>query len=456
MTRQRHPADVVTDLRATVSGALAATPPDTGPLAIALSGGRDSVVLLDALAAVAPAAGRALVALHVHHGLSPHADAWERACADLCAQRAIPLVTRRVAVPRPPQASLEAEARRARYAALVAAACEASAHTVALAHHRDDQAETLLLQLLRGAGPHGLAGMAAWRADTRGVAWWRPLLACPRTTIDAYATARSLVYVDDESNASPRHRRNAVRHVVLPALRAAGFPSAAATLARAAAHQADAMHLADDLAALDARSAYDGNTLARAALRELPLHRARNLLRWFLHARGCPPPPAARLADMLAQIATARDDAQVRIVHDHAEIGLHRGRIHVHAPLPPPFALAWCGQPDLALPHGRLRCEFRAPAAGEAAIAAAVVAAGGIEVRLSAGGERLQRTANRPRRALKAILQEAGMPAWERRALPLLVAGGEVIAVPGVGVALRCQAPPGTTGHVVSWHPAPI
>lgn len=448
------PADIVADLRASVARSLATHVPDGGRIAIALSGGRDSVVLLDALAAIVPAPS--LVALHVHHGLSPHADTWARFCGEACAAHGITLVVRHVQVSPPPQASLEDVARRLRYAALVTAAREAGATTVALAHHRDDQAETLLLQLLRGAGPHGLAGMPALRDDPRGVAWWRPLLACPRAAIDAYAAARALAFVDDESNDRPRHRRNALRLLVFPALREAGFAAAGATLARAAEHQADALRLADDVAREDARTAFDGTTLARAVLRELPPHRARNLLRWFLHARGRTPPSTSRLADMLAQFITARDDAQVRIAHDGAELGVHRGRIHVHAPLPPPFTVRWAGETSLALPHGTLRFALAPGAGGPGLIAAAQARRTGLEVRLRDGGERLQRDANRPRRALKVMLHEAGMPVWERRSLPILFAGDEVVAVPGIGVALAAQAAPGAPGYSMSWHPASL
>lgn len=453
MSSTRPPADVVAGVRTTVAQSLARLA-DGDSLAVGLSGGRDSVVLLDALAAVA--GDRPLVALHVHHGLSPHAGAWERFCGDLCAARGIPLVTRHVTVAAPPQTSLEDAARRQRYAALAAGAREAGAAVVALAHHRDDQAETLLLQLLRGAGPSGLAGMPVLRADARGVYWWRPLLACPRAAIDAYAAARALDYVDDESNALPRHRRNALRQLVFPALADAGFPAAGATLARAAQHQADALRLADDVARLDARTAYDGTTLARAALRDLAPHRARNLLRWFLQARGRTPPSTARLSAMLAQLATARDDAQVRIAHDGAELGVHRGRIHVHAPVPLPFARRWAGEPTLALPHGTLRFDAVAAATGPDAIAVERIAGHLLEARLRQGGERLRLAANRPRQALKVMLHDAGMPAWDRRALPILVAGDEVVAVPGIGVALAAQAARGTPGYVVTWHPASV
>ena len=166
-------SDPVAALRTAAAQSLSAHVPAGDGVAVALSGGRDSVVLLDALAHVAAERGHRLTAVHVHHGLSPNADAWQQFCTALCAERGVPLSLREVTVPRTPQTSLEAEARRVRYAALASAATAAGMRYVALAHHRDDQAETLLLQLLRGAGPHGLAGMSAVRDDPRGVRWLR-------------------------------------------------------------------------------------------------------------------------------------------------------------------------------------------------------------------------------------------------------------------------------------------
>ena len=444
------------DVAAATGGALAAHVPAGESVAVALSGGRDSVALLDALCRVAPARGHGLSALHVHHGLSAHADAWQRHCVALCAERGVPLTVRAIAVPRAPQTSLEAEARRLRYAALADAAVATDVRFVALAHHRDDQAETLLLQLLRGAGPHGLAGMPAAHADARGVTFVRPLLGVSRAAIDAYACAARLAWIDDESNAQHRHRRNAVRHVVMPAL-AQVFPQPSRTLARAALHQADAAQLADDLALIDAADAVtagaeSGATLGQAALAALPPHRARNLLRWFLRQRGLPAPPTARLAEMLRQFAGARADAGVTLAHAGIELGVYRGRIVVHAHAPPAFDVRWCGEAELALPHGRIAF---AQARG-AGIALARLAGTTLRVRSRAGGERLQIAANRPRRALSALLQDAGVPPWERRALPLVWCGETLAAAPGVGVDVAMAPPPDEAGVTVTWHPTPV
>ncbi len=441
------------DVAAAAARALADHVPAGAPIAVALSGGRDSVVLLHAVLRVAAAGGHRVSALHVHHGLSPHADAWQRHCADLCAAHGVPLAVRAIVLSRAPRVSVEAEARTLRYAALAEAALASGVRHVALAHHRDDQAETLLLQLLRGAGPHGLAGMPGAYADARGVTFVRPLLSVARAAIDEFARAAALAWVDDESNAQHRHRRNAVRHVVMPAL-AQVFPQPSLTLARAAAHQADAAHLADDLAALDAAGALqsgdDGLTLACAPFAALPPHRARNLLRWFLRRRGLPAPSTVRLAEMLRQLARPRADAGILLAHAGVELGVHRGRLVAHAPAPPAYDVPWRDEPALVLPHGRL--EFtRCTGAGIAQTAAAR----GLRARPRAGGERI-RLPGRPDRKLADLLQEAGLPPWTRRALPLLWCGDALAAVPGLGVAAAFAAADGAPGFAVAWQPTVV
>jgi tRNA(Ile)-lysidine synthase len=447
---RREPNDVTAALQDALRQSLAAHVPAGATIAVALSGGRDSVVLLDLLATVAPARGNEVTAIHVHHGLSANADAWAQACIDRCAELRVACVVRRVAVAPQPRASLEALARHARYAALAEAAHDAGAAVVALAHHRNDQAETLLLQLMRGAGPHGLAAMPAWRQDTAGIAWWRPLLEAPRARVDDYARERGLRWVDDESNADGRHARNAVRHYVMPAL-AAIAPHADATLARVAAHQAEAARLMDELAEQDAKGACDGATLLREALDPLAPHRARNLLRWFLRGQGLPAPSTARLAAMLDQLRGARGDAVIRLAHAGVEIGVHQGRIALHRAPPARFDVRWNGEAELALPHGTVTFG-RAEGAG---IDLAQVT-GDVRVRSRAGGERFQVALDRPRRALKSVLRDAGIPPWDRRGLPLVWCGDALAAVAGLGVDAALLAAPGRPGLTVAWHPRPV
>ena len=422
-------------------------------IVIGLSGGRDSMALLDALTTLGPEFGLSLSALHVHHGLSVNADAWAAFCSDECARRRVPLAVHRTHVRRAAGQSLEAQARAVRYAAYAAA----DADLVALAHHADDQAETLLLQLLRGAGPHGLAAMPTQRSMRKGPALLRPFLALPRATIDAYASARGLAWVDDESNANVGVKRNFIRHEVAPRL-AAAFPGYPATLVRAAAHQAEAARLGDELAQLDAQGAcvddpIAGVTLDRAALIALAArapHRASNLLRWFLRRHELDAPSSARLAAMLDQLARAAPDARVRLVHSGAEVGFHRGRIVVHPPAVAPFTVPWAGEARLALPHGTL--EF-ASCAGPA-VTCARLDGGNVTVRTRSGGERIRLAIDRPRRALKGLLQDAGMPPWQRESLPLVFCGEALAVVPGIGVDVAFQATAGAPGYEIRWRPA--
>ncbi len=425
-------------------------------IAVALSGGRDSMALLDALAAAAQGHGVALSALHVHHGLSPHADEWAEFCAAACAGRGIPLSVHRVRVDRAGGVGIEAAARAARYAVFAAA----DADMVALAHHAEDQAETLLLQLLRGAGPHGLAAMPVLRPLHDSVALLRPFVALPGATIDAYARTRGLEWIEDESNADTTLKRNFLRREIAPRLGAA-FPGYPAALARAAGLQADAAALLDELAAIDACDAAAANTgdesgavLDRGAFATLAArtpHRARNLLRWFLRQHGLRAPSAARLDAMQRQLAGAAADARVRLAHDGAEIGIHRGRILVHPPATPPFVAPWRGEAALELPHGTL--EFAATAG--AGLAAAALDRAPVVVRPRAGGERIRVAPDRPRQAVKRLLQAADVPHWQRDALPLVWCGDALAVVPGIGVDTAFAAAPGERGFDIRWHPAP-
>jgi tRNA(Ile)-lysidine synthase len=438
---------------------------------VALSGGRDSVALLHALVGLTAHAPDRVVAAHVHHGLSIYADEWTAFCAGLCDALRVRLVTQRVQVERGPRISVEAAARDARYRALAAMARANDAALVLLAHHADDQAETLLLQLVRGAGPRGLAGMAPLQARD-GANFARPWLDVPRSGIDAYVVQHGLRHVADDSNADVRWRRNALRQRVVPGLRecAPGYP---ATLVRAAAHQADAARLLDELAALDAGALDAGTvhaatldaatldaatldphvnrratvTLSRERLAALPAHRARNVLRWFLHAQGLRPPGTARLRAMLEQLTGAAPDARVRLVHDGREIGLARGRILVHASPPPAFDRAWRGEDELILPHGTLQLVADA----QGGLDRARLFAQPVEVRSRRGGERFCAGAGRPARALKHLLQEANIPVWERNALPLVFAGDALAAVPGIGIDPAFLAAPGRAGWRLHW-----
>ncbi len=436
------------DVRACVADAVRAHVPSGARVAVGLSGGVDSVVLFDALAALEPAAGIRLEAIHVHHGLNPDADRWAAFCAELAARHGVPVRVERVRVDRDGGLGIEAAARHARYEAFR----RCGADVVALAHHRDDQAETLLLQLVRGAGVAGLAGMPAWQPGAPALL--RPLLALGRAELEAEARSRGLAWVEDPSNDDTRHARNALRHRVLPVLRELN-PAAAANLARSAAHLAEAQEVLRALGRADLAACANGERLRVGALLALGPARARNALRLRVQDDGAAPPATRRLDALLDQLARARDDRAVRVALDGIEARRYRGELwlvpaRTDAP-PAPFRAVWDGTPEWDVPAlgGTLAFET---AAGEG-LTAACAAGGAIEVRRREGGERLRIAAGRPHRSLKNLFQESAVPPWERGRTPLVYCRGELALVPGLGMDPAFAAAPGAPGLRVRWKP---
>jgi len=415
-------------------------------LCVGLSGGLDSVVLLHLMQRLRAEVDFTLSAVHVHHGLSPQADAWAAFCADLCADWAIPLAVVRVAIDRRDPRGLEAAARAARYACFAEQPCDG----VVLAQHRDDQAETLLHQLLRGAGVKGLAAMPALRRLGDGpIRLLRPLLAHERAELRAYAETHKLAWIEDESNLDPVYSRNFLRHQVLPLIERR-FPAYRATLARAARHFADCDHLLDDLAREDAGRVMVDDCLSVSGLAALAPARARNLLRHYLTGRGWPPPPADWLEQALAQLLHARPDAQLRLTVAGRSLVRYRDRIHVLEVLPAAAGgtWPWQGQPVLPLP-GLGHLEFAA-AEGEG-VSAARLALGPVTVRLYTGAGQFRPDCRRPRRSVKKLFQELAVPPWQRGRTPALYCGDHLVWLAGVGVDCAYQARPGEPGWLISW-----
>jgi tRNA(Ile)-lysidine synthase len=427
-------------------GSALASLPDGSRIGLAYSGGLDSSVLLDAAVRVAGASR--CVALHVHHGLSPNADQWLAHCEAAARARHVSFDAERIAVARVPGESVEALARDARYRALDAM-CER--HGVAalwLAQHADDQAETVLLQLLRGAGVAGLAAMAPLRVGgATAVPRMRPLLHLLRGQLEAYAQAHRLSWIDDESNADTRYARNALRHDVIPAL-AIHFPGFRDALARTARHAASAQRLLDDLAALDmdtlARD--EGRALSRDALLALDDERALNALRYWMRGLGLPAAPSARLADALRQLRDARGDHRLRVDHAGQSLRVYRDEIYWEAGdssepadetalvARPPIEWTWRGEEVWRLPAWRGSLVFAPASADEpGSVSEALLARSPLSARARAGGERMRLAPGGPTRTLKNLFQELGVPAWKRD-VPLIYSGDQLLYVPLIGV----------------------
>lgn len=293
--------------------------PDT-PLAVGLSGGCDSVVLLHLL--VRSGWKGELQAIHVHHGLSHNADDWAAFCGDYCRSLGVPLVVRRVSVDGASGLGIEAAARNARYAAF----SEVARGCLLLAHHRGDQAETVLFNLLRGSGVNGAAGIPVARRSG-GVDLLRPLLDVSRGEIEAYACAAGLSWVTDESNADTALTRNYLRHDALVGL-GRRFPAAESSLARAAANFAEAAELLDELAELDWRQVSDGEAATMAGLRQLSVPRLKNLLRHRLRSLGWQLPVASRLDEFARQLLAAAPDRHPELVLGAGVMRVANRRLH--------------------------------------------------------------------------------------------------------------------------------
>jgi tRNA(Ile)-lysidine synthase len=422
----------------------AASPHD--PLAIACSGGLDSMVLLHLSAAYAREHGVALHVLHVHHGLSSNADAWRDHVAAASATIGARFDARCVDV-KNSGAGTEAAARKLRYAALGA-----------MCH---DHGVTVLLQLLRGSGTAGLSGMDGANAAPDLLAnpvlvMARPLLQHSRLELEQYAQANGITWVEDESNFDPRFARNALRHQVMPAL-ALAFPGFQQRFARSAAHAQSAQRLLTELAEQDLRAARLGDALDVTVLRTLSLDRVTNLLRHWFAVRGLAMPSTAWLSELVTQLLEARPDAQLLVTHPACHLRRHRERLVITPKLPElagmrdpddegvegiPVkagqAFTWSGEAQLAFPDYGGVLHFDPAASG---LDAAWLRSQPLLIDFRKGGERLKLAANRPTRSLKAHYQSSDVPAWERPRLPVVWSGKALLFAAGIGMDCAHAAP---------------
>lgn len=411
-----------------------------GQVWVAYSGGLDSLALLAAAAAVRERLPGPLQAVHADHGLHPDSAGWAAHCARVCARLAVPCRVHRLALRRTPGDSLEAAAREARYAAF--AALLDPGDLLLAAHTQDDQAETLLLALIRGSGVHGLAAMP--RVATLGAGRLvRPLLGVRRAELEAYVRPLGLDWIEDPSNEVQSFDRNYLRHRVLPALRAR-WPAISATVSRSAAHCAEAADLTDRLAgqALAGLAGERPGTLSIAGLQALdpPLRKA--ALRLWIARQGFVRPDRAHLARILGEILPARPDAAPLVAWHGCEIRRYRGDLIALAPLPAPphgLALRWEG-PTLELPPPLGTLE-RSPASS----------ARPLVVRFGVAPLDCRPPGHAHRRPLKKLFQESGIPAWLRPYIPLLFDGELLVGVAGV---CRC-AQSGVAEAQIRWsgHP---
>ncbi|HEY2276185.1 MAG TPA: tRNA lysidine(34) synthetase TilS [Steroidobacteraceae bacterium] len=417
-------------------------------LCVAFSGGADSTALLAALARLR-LPPNALRAVHVDHGLHADSGSWAARAVAVARVLSVPCEVLEAKVVRARGESPEARARAARYRLLTGAL--RSGEVLLTAHHEDDQLETVLLMLLRGAGVAGLAAMPELVPFAGGFLA-RPLLTRSRAELEAFVHAEGLPHLEDPSNLDEGLDRNFLRRRVLPLVRGR-WPGAAATVGRTARHAAEAQQLLESLARADLSAARHGDSLLASALRALPPERRRNALRFWIAARDFAVPPATRLAEIAGPMLAARADAQPAIEWPGVRLERHAGLLTLYAAgdatgaaavggsaAPGELAWTWRAEPRCRLPEGLGQIELRADTYGPVSLAALPAR---LTIRWRRGGERLVVAPGRPRRTLKSLLRESGLPPGERARLPLVYGGARLLAVADLWLDESVQAAPG-------------
>jgi len=431
-----------------VAGALISVVFPDRSILLGLSGGMDSVVLLHLLVQLAPRQNWQLSALHVHHGISSNASDWADFCVELCAQLNVPCQIEQVDLSPLRELGVEAAARQLRHAALNRQVVD----FVALAHHQDDQAETLLLQVLRGAGVRGAAAMPAIKPRTTLPTLLRPLLTSTRAELLAYAQQHSLRWIEDESNADVFYPRNFLRHRVLPVL-AERFPAYRTTLARSAQHFAEASNLLAELAAEDATHAMVDGRLQVAALHTLSEARGKNLLRHYILSQGAPLPDSTRLQEMWQQLREAKLDAKLVVSWQSWQVRRYRDEVYL-LQLPTTKAdweMIWRGESSLALPKGL--GEIQVVQVVGKGVSLQKLQQAPVIIRNRRGGEPGILTDGGVHQSLKNTFQTLAIPPWQRDSLHLVFCGAHLVALADLAVASDFRANATELGVVFAWQP---
>jgi tRNA(Ile)-lysidine synthase len=427
-----------------------------GKLCVAFSGGVDSIVLLHALAMLRESQPTWRIrAIHIDHRLQAASSQWAERCRHIAESLRIPIEIAAVTVARDHAQGLESAARDARYG--VFRVRLEHGEVLLTAHHADDQAETFLLALMRGAGVQGLASMPACAPFACG--WHvRPLLAFTRAGLAEWAEVQGIeAAVEDPSNRDLRHDRNYLRHAVLPVLRER-WPAMSKNIVRATRHLGDAMELLDEQASRDLATCGAGACLSVAALRVLTAPRRANVLRYWFRLRGLDAPSTRQLQGLERDMFIAAADRNPVTRWPGAEVHRYRGQLYAFAPLAdvPDASREWLRSSPLKLPNGQLRIE----SVGEYEVDQAPCLAAErlpehLIVRYRAGGEHLRIAGRAHRKLLKKILQESGVLPWQRERLPLLFVGKQLVAVADIFIAEEFAAAPGEAGVRIVWDGRP-
>jgi tRNA(Ile)-lysidine synthase len=412
-------------------------------MTVALSGGVDSVVLLHLLHQLQKTQNFTLKASHVHHGLSKNADKWVKFCEKLCTKLSVPLDVHRIKLPQKKSLGIEGEARQLRYEKLL----QSQTDLVVLAHHEDDQAETFLLQLIRGAGVKGLSSMAYFDATRR---LWRPLLNTSRIDIETYARKYKLKWIEDESNQNIDFDRNFIRSKVLPILKNR-FNHIIKVISRSSSHLAEAQHLLDDLAQIDLKSNLKSinykHKLNVKTLDKLSNARAKNVFRFWLEINNQMMPSKDLLDELLRQVLTAKKDATIKIqLSKDFEIRRYKDEIYIvqkNQNGQKNYEIIWKGESEIILPNGQKLTFKKVKGRG---INLKFLRDQKLKIRNRQGGESFKPDSKRPTKKIKQLLQESDLPPWERDFFPMIFVGDELAFIPNFGIDQKYQVKPQEIG----------
>jgi tRNA(Ile)-lysidine synthase len=405
-------------------------------MTVALSGGIDSVVLLHLLHQLQKKYRFTLNAMHVHHGLSKNADTWVKFCEKLCMKLSLPLDVEYIQLPHKKSLGIEGEARRLRYEKLL----KTKTDLIVLAHHEDDQAETFLLQLIRGAGVKGLSSMAHFDATKK---LWRPFLNTSKSDIESYAKQYKLKWIEDESNQNIDFDRNFIRSKVLPILKNR-FNHIIKVISRSSAHLAEAQYLLDDLAKIDLKSCLKSNNynnkLQVKNLNKLSLTRAKNVLRYWLELNDQLMPSKDLLGELLRQVLHAKKDATLKIeLSKNHEIRRYQDVIYLvrkNQQKQKNYEIFWNGESEIILPNGSKLAFKKVKGRG---VDLKFLDNQKLKIKNRQGGESFKPDSKRPTKKIKQLLQESDLPPWERDFLPLIFIGDQLASVPNFGVDTKFQ-----------------
>ena len=405
-------------------------------MTVALSGGVDSVVLLHLLHHLQKKHHFTLNAMHVHHGLSKNADKWVKFCEKLCMKLSAPLDIQYIQLPQKKSLGIEGEARRLRYEKLL----QTKTDLIVLAHHEDDQAETFLLQLIRGAGVKGLSSMAYFDATKK---LWRPLLNQSKFDIENYAKQHKLKWIEDESNQNIDFDRNFIRSKVLPILKNR-FNHVIKVISRSSSHLAEAQNLLDDLAKLDLKSYLKSNKykhkLQVKTLNKLSLSRAKNVLRYWMELNDQLMPSKDLLDELLRQVLTAKKDAILKIeLSKNHEIRRYKDEIYIvqkNQQKQKNYEIFWSGESEISLPSGSKLTFKKAKGKG---VNLELLKNKKLKIANRQGGESFKPNSKRPTKKVKQLLQESDLPPWERDFLPLVFVGDDLASIPNFGIDIKFQ-----------------